>query len=85
MRDCIRKYDPSRDMEIIESDMKSCSKTLVVETLEFLGCPGMADYYKDHCDNKLICRIQNFMPDNCGICQERFCIKIDGPKLLLES
>ena len=84
VRDCIRKYDPSRDMEIIESDMKSCSKTLVVETLEFLGCPGMADYYKDHCDNKLICRIQNFMPDNCGICQERFCHKIDGPKPLLE-
>ena len=84
VRDCIRKYDPSLDMEIIESEMKSCTKTLVVETLDFLGCPGMTDYYKEHCDNKLICRIQNFMPDNCGICKQRFCTKIDGPKPLLE-
>ena len=84
VRDCIRKYDPSLDMEMIEHEMKSCTKTLVVETLDSLGCPGMADYYKEHCENKLICRIQNFMPDNCGICKQRFCIKVNGPKPLLE-
>ena len=84
VRDCIRKYDPSLDMEVIEREIESCTKTLVVETLDFLGCSGMADYYKEHCENKLICRIQNFMPDNCGICKQRFCIKVDGPKPLLE-
>ena len=84
VRDCIRKYDPSAEMNIIENEMKSCTKALAVETLEFLGCPGMNDYYKDHCDSKLICRIQNFMPDICGLCKEKFCIKIDGQKTLLE-
>ena len=63
VRDCLRKYDASVDMRVIENEMKSCTKGQIIETLEFLGCHGMADYYKDHCDTKLICRIQNFMSD----------------------
>ena len=84
VRDCLRKYDASVDMRVIENEMKSCTKGQIVETLEFLGCHGMADYYKDHCDTRLICRIQNFMPDKCGVCDEKFCIKLDEEKPLME-
>ena len=77
VRDCLRKYDPSKENAQIERALKTEKKAVLLDTLEYLGCTDMKEYKQSALPHELICRVQNLFPDKCGLCNEQHCIKLD--------
>ena len=82
IRDTLRLYDPSLETRGLERQIARSSKNLLIAALEYLGIPGMQDYTKEACVTSLICRIQNLLPDTCGLCKEKYCIALSVKPLL---
>ena len=76
IRDCLRKYDPKKPGWQIENVIKNEKKAVLVDTLEFLGVPGMAEFKASSLPHELICRIQNLFLDTCDLCKQTYCIKL---------
>ena len=76
VRDCLRRYDPAKSSNQIKNAFKTLHKEVLVETLNYLGCPGMAEYNKAALPHELLCRVQNLFPDTCHLCQQIYCIKL---------
>ena len=76
VRDCLRKYDPQKPAHQIEKAFKSVKKEVLVETLSFLGVPGMDDCLSASLPHELLCRVQNFFPDRCDICKQSYIVKL---------
>ena len=70
VRDCLRKYNPRKQAWQIQAAFKQCKKTLLVDTLEYLGIPGMVIY------------IQNLFPDVCQFCNKSYCIKLTDKPIM---
>ena len=76
VRNCLRKYDPSKTSYQIEKELKKDKKEVLVAALEYLGVPDMNQYKAEALPHELVCRIQNLLPDTCHLCHQIFCIKI---------
>ena len=76
VRDCLRKYDPKKMQWQIEASFKQVKKQVLVETLGYLGVPGMDQYKADVLPHELLCRVQNLFPDVCHLCKGGYCIKL---------
>ena len=82
VRNCLRKYDPTRSAWQIEKDIKKDKKEVLVDTLSYLGMPGMNQYRHDALPHELVCRVQNLLPDTCNLCKQNYCIKIEDKPIL---
>ena len=59
------------------------SKADIIATLRFLGVDRDLDaLLKPDCLHQLVYRIQNLLPEECGICNESYVVKIADPCLL---
>ena len=56
--------------------MKKDKKDILVETLQYLDMPGMAQYKSDALPHEIVCRIQNLLPDTCNLCSQSYCVKL---------
>ena len=82
VRDCLRKYDPSKPGWQIEAALKKFQKKLLVETLAYLGVPGMNEFQAAALPHELVCRVQNLFPDQCHLCHQSYCIKLDDKPIV---
>ena len=81
-RDTLKLYDQQLNTQGLEKQLNKASKNLLVDSLEYLGVPGMSDYRKETCVSSLVCRIQNFFPDQCGFCKKVYCVRLMEKPLL---
>ena len=85
VRDVLRLYSPENSYEKQKSIFNSrCKKDDLVETLQFLGesCPSWKEVKKQDCAHKLQYRIQNLLPEECGVCKETYTVGKNDPSLL---
>ena len=84
VRDIIRLFSPENTYKKQESVFNTHSKALIVETLVFLGDTqtNWSDYLKPACIQALIYRIQNLLPEECGVCKETYVVKKTDSRLL---
>ena len=82
VRNCLRKYDPSKTAWQIERDIKKEKKETMVAALEYLEVPNMKEYRSEALPHELVCRIQNLLPDNCGFCKQSYCITLGDKPIL---
>ncbi len=82
IRDCLRLYKPQNNNKQHKTEFNRCQKATLVATLDFLGVPEHDQYTKPACLNILICRIQNLFPDECSMCNKKYCIGLEDTPLL---
>lgn len=82
VRNCLRKYDPTKHGWQIENNFKKESKSVLVEVLAYLEMPDMKQYRADALPHELLCRIQNFLPDRCHLCKDVYCVKLGDKPIL---
>ena len=83
VKNCLRIYDYFKSTAKIESDMyQNCTKAILVETANFLKIRNVELKNKEPLTHLIVCRIQNLLPDNCGICKERYSVKLLDTPLL---
>ena len=83
VKNCLRIYDYFKTTAKIESDMyQNCTKAILVETANLLKIRNAALKNKEPLTHLIVCRIQNLLPDNCGICKERYSVKLLDTPLL---
>ena len=83
VKNCLRIYDYFKTTAKIESDMyQNCTKAILVETANLLKIRNVALKNKEPLTHLIVCRIQNLLPDNCGICNERYSVKLLDTTLL---
>ena len=76
IRNCLRKYVPSKQVVQITATVKQEKKQVLVETLAYLGVPDMEQYKAEALPHELVCRIQNLFPDICHLCSKSYCVKL---------
>ena len=79
---CIRSYQYGRNLHQIERDINKSKKCVLKETSKFLRIPNIEHKNKTELSHLILCRIQNLLPDNCGLCNERYRIKLEEQPLL---
>ena len=82
IRNCLRKYDPTKTTWQLEKDFKKDKKDILVDSLLYLGVPGMNQYRHDALPHELVCRVQNLLPDTCNLCKQTYCINIGDKPIL---
>ena len=82
VRSCLRSYQVGRSVAQIERDILKNKKEILCATGEFLRIPECAKFNKKELAHHIICRVQNLLPDVCGICSERYQIKLEETALL---
>lgn len=82
VRNCIRKYDPKKPSWQIEKALKADRKSVLVETLTFLGVLNMDRYRADTLPHEIVCRLQNLFPDQCDICKLKFSVTLHEKPIL---
>ena len=84
MRDILRLFSPGNTYKKQLSVFNAHSKADIVQTLVSLGDSqtNWNDYVKPACIKALIYRIQNLLPEECGICKETYVVKKTDPHIL---
>ena len=85
VRNCLRKFKYGKEHTYKEqySSIFCFSKSAIVDTLMYLGCNNeWKSVRKPECTHELVCRIQNLLPEHCGICNELYCVPKEQCSLL---
>ena len=82
LQDTLHLYDIKLKNQALERQVNKYGKSALVVILAHLEMPGMQDYNKETCVTSLIFRLQNLMPDQCGLCKQRYCVKLADIPLL---
>ena len=83
IKDCLKAHEYGKSFKQLTAVFThQFSKECIVDTLSYLNVPGRAEYVKSANVESLICRIQNLLPDECGICNKVYCVKNADPSLL---
>ena len=82
VRDCLRKYDLTNTTAQHKTAFGKEKKPTLVATLAYLGVPDQDNETRPTCINNLICRIQNFLPDTCNICDTEYHVELQDTPLL---
>ena len=80
---CLRTYQYGRSLMQLEKDFSKQKRDVLRETAGYLNIPGFMDKTKEPLAHLIICRIQNLLPDDCGICNSRYRI-CNSEKPILE-
>lgn len=81
VKDCLRKYDPSKTTKELIQVFKKIRVDPLLKTLNFLGhFPDKIP--KNELVDAVLLRIKNFFPDICGICEKEYCVKINDDAFL---
>ena len=81
VRDCIRKYQPEKNVAQLRSAFSRDKKQLLADTLQYLGV-DTTDSKKPEVVEKLIYRIKNLHPKMCEYCNDKYTIDKDDTTLL---
>ena len=79
---CLRSYQPGKRTNQIEKDINQSKKGVLLETSKFLRIPNCEGKTKNDLSRLILCRIQNLLPDDCGVCKNRYSIKLEECPLL---
>ena len=79
---CLRSYQPGKSIKQIEKDIFQSKIGILLETSEYLRIPNCKGKTKTVLSRRILCRIQNLLPDNCGVCKNRYSIKLEECPLL---
>ena len=82
VKQCLRTYEYGKTLAQLEKDFNKFRKNVLESTLTYLKVENQEQFVKPANINSLICRLQNLLPDECSICKEAYCIKIDDIPLL---
>ena len=84
IRDCLRAYKLLASEKACKTALNKFSKDTLIKTLIFLKAPekNWSAFVKSIILNELVCRIQNLLLDNCGLCGNKFATYLDEPLLL---
>ena len=80
---CIRNYQYGRSLSQIERDFDREKREVLCETAEYLRVPNYENKTKKSLAHLVICRIQNLLPDDCALCNQRYRIS-NNEKAILE-
>lgn len=79
---CLRNYNYSNSLTQIEKDFDREKAQTLRDTAQYLKIPNYELKTKKPLAHLIICRIQNLLPENCSLCDERYRIKLDETPLL---
>ena len=84
IRDCLRAYKLHASEKVCKTALNKFSKDVLIKTLIFLNAAEKHwnTIVKSIILNELVCRIQNLLLDNCGLCGGKFATHLDEPSLL---
>ena len=85
IRDCLRAYRLDASEKAQKSAFNKFNKDTLVKTMLFLNVNNVKNWnkaLKPNIAKELICRIQNLLLDDCGICGCKFATSLDEPLLL---
>ena len=82
VKDCLKAYEYGKSFKQLITVFMQFKKEHIVNTLTYLNVPGREEYVKSANVESLVCRIQNLLPDECGVCSEVYCVKNTDPSLL---
>ena len=82
VKDCLKAYEYGKSFKQLITVFTQFNKEHIINTLNYLNVPGREDYVKSANVESLICRIQNLLPDKCGICSKIYCVKNTDASLL---
>ena len=84
VRDCLRAYKLGLTEKAYKTVFNRFNKDTLIKTLLFLNVDkgDWENILKTNVINELICRIQNLLLDNCGMCLSNFATGIDEISLL---
>ena len=79
---CLRNYNYSNSLSHIEKDFDREKAQTLRDTAEYLKIPNYELKTKKSLAHLIVCRIQNLLPENCSLCDERYRIKLSETPLL---
>ena len=85
IKNCLRTYNPAIPTNDNIKALKSCKKTPIIDTLNFLmSSPSSfpSSTMKDDAIHLLCLKIKNFFPDVCQICNKSYSVQLDDRPLI---
>lgn len=86
IKNCLRMYNPELPTKDNIKALKSCRKSPIIETLDYLTTSSSSlpsnNLNKDDAIHLLCLKIKNFFPDVCQICQESYSCKLNDKPLI---
>ena len=82
IRDVIRLYCPDKTTKQLTMAFNQVNQPLLIETLDYLNMPNRSEYVKNANVEAVILRIQNLLPEVCGICKCTYITKNSDVNLL---
>ena len=84
VKECLRAYKLEATEKALHNAIKKFTRDTILKTLLFLNVNGtsVSNMNKPDMAKELICRVQNFLVDNCGECGNDFATTIEEPLLL---
>ena len=83
VKECLKAYEYGKSERQLKSAFNNnFNKSVLVNTLTYLNVPNQHEYVKSANVDNVICRIQNLLPDTCGLCSKTYCVKNSDPALL---
>jgi hypothetical protein len=79
---CLRNYQYDKSISQIEKDVEREKVQTLRDTAQYLNIPKYELKTKKLLAHLIICRIQNLLPENCTICNDRYRISISETPLL---
>ena len=81
-KNCLKTYTYGKTVKQLNAAFNTFSQETLAKTLDYLNIPNRIDYVKASNVDSIICRIQNLLPDTCGLCEEIYCVKNNDKTLL---
>ena len=84
IKNCLRIYNPAIPTNDNIKALKSCRKTPIIDTLNYLmSSPSFSsNTIKDDAIHLLCLKIKSFFPDVCQICNKSYSVKLDDRPLI---
>ena len=82
VKSCLKAYEFGKNVRQLKSAFNVFNKPVLESTLNYLNVPGQNEYLKAANVDNVICRIQNLLPDTCGMCNKEYCVKNNDCMLL---
>ena len=75
VKTALRIYKFKKSVKQLEREYQGLTSAQLEATLSYLNVSNEEEYLKHELVTKLICRIQNLLPEKCSLCSEVYCVK----------
>ena len=75
VKTALRIYKFKKSVKQLEREYSGLNSKQLEATLSYLNVSNEEEYLKHELVTKLICRIQNLLPEKCSLCSEVYCVK----------